>query len=467
LSRPDPHATSVLLLFAVLAPLFLGRLADLPLPKWDDLTHAAMGKEILATGDWFTMHANGEPIWIKPPLYFWLEAAWFRLFGATEYGARLPSALCGYLTAILVYLLARRLFGRRTAFLAILVTATSFFFLKYSRRAMIDVPVAFATTLGAWALVRAQRRERWYLLFGVALALGYYFKAVQGLYLLAIAPLYLLAAGQARRLAIPWFIAANLGAAGLVALWALPQYRANGAAFLSSQSALGPLLSRGLSDEPARPLAPVVALFEVCWPWIPLSAWGLVALARRRPWSRGAALLLVWFLVVIVELCLSRSFFRRYLVPVVPVLVISAAWAAARLLPRRWFSLLHRRAWVGAGAVVILLQCLPIPLDNRGTDQIEVFRTIRHLTAPADRIVLYKGNHWTVGQGLSFYADRRLAAHYEETARLAADLEASRAPLVGIAAAADYEELKGALGRALVERARPDGFVIFLARPGR
>ena len=240
-----PHSRNVLLLFIVLLPLFFGRLSDLRLPMWDDLTHAAMGKEILVTGDWFTMHSNGAPSWIKPPLYFWLEAGIFSLFGASEYGARFPSALCGYLCAILIYLLARRLFGRRTAFLAIVVTATSFLFVKYSRRAMIDVPAAFATTLGAYALVRAEKRDSFYLLYGLAIALGYYFKAVQGMYLVLIGPAYLLFSGQWRRLFNPWFLAANLGAAGLIALWAVPQALLNGDTFLFSQSALGPALNRG------------------------------------------------------------------------------------------------------------------------------------------------------------------------------------------------------------------------------
>jgi 4-amino-4-deoxy-L-arabinose transferase-like glycosyltransferase len=427
-----------------------------------------MGKEILVTGDWFTMHANGEAIWIKPPLYFWLEAAAFSLFGPSEYWARFPAALCGYLCTVLVYLMARELFGRKTAFLSILVAATSFFFVKYSRRAMLDVPVAFTTILGLYALVRAGRRERLFLLYGLAIALGYYFKAVQGMYLALVGPAYLLATGQGRRLASPWFLAANAGAAGLIALWAVPQAVANGDAFLHSQSALGPLLNRGLADDGSgRWFDPLLAPLEVFWPWIPVAVYGLVQLARRRPLSRGAVLLLCWLLLVVAALCLSRTFFRRYLVPVVPVFILAAAWGTARLLPRRWFARVYRDAWAWTGAAVILLQCLPIPLDNRGTDQIRVFSTIRQITQPRDRIVLYRDNHWTVGQGLSFYADRRLAQHFSEPQALEEFLAAGRTPTFGIAGAADYEELRGRLGARIVERARPDGYVIFQARPGR
>ena len=341
------------------------------------------------------------------------------------------------------------------------MTATSFLFIKYSRRAMLDVPVAFATTLGVYALVRAEKRNPFFLLYGLAIALGYYFKAVQGLYLALIGPAYLLVSGQWRRLASPWFLAANAGAAGLIALWAVPQALTNGDAFLSSQSALGPLLSRGLTDAPAPPLEPFLSLFRIFWPWVPLSVAGLIALARKRPGSRETLLLLCWFFVVMAVLCTSRSYFQRYLLPVVPVLIIAAAFALNGLLSRRRFSRVYRHAVVGAGIAVILLQTLPVPLDNRGTDQIGVFQTMRHLTSASDQIVLFKGNHWTVGQGLSFYADRRLARHFDDAGEIARFLDSARAGVYGIANAADYEELRGRLGAALVERARPGRYAIF------
>ena len=206
----------------MLLPLFFGRLSDLPLPTSDELTHAATGKEILvtrATGSLCTrtarrsdhvaalLLARGRPLLADRRL---------------RIRARFPAALSGYLCAILIYLLTRRLFGRRTAFLSILVTATSILFIKYSRRAMIDVPAAFAITLGAYALVRAEKRNPFFLLYGLAIALGYYFKAVQGLYLALIGRRTCSSPGNGAGSLNPWFLAANVGAVGLIALWVIP-----------------------------------------------------------------------------------------------------------------------------------------------------------------------------------------------------------------------------------------------------
>ena len=399
------------------------------------------------TGDWFTMHSNGAPIWIKPPLYFWLEAGIFSLFGASEYAARFPSALCGYLCAILIYLLTRRLFGRRTAFLAILVTATSFLFIKYSRRAMIDVPVAFATTLGAYALVRAEKRSPFFLLYGLAIALGYYFKAIQGLYLALIGPTYLLVSGQWRRLASPWFLAANAGAAGLIALWAVPQAlderRRLPAFAIRARAAAQPRVDR-------RARTSVRA--------VPVALPDLLAVGaavgcradRSRPQTAGVPRDAAPVLLVLRDH--GGSVHLTELLPALPPSgrprpdhcrglrverTAEPALVLARLSTRRRRGRNRRH---------------PSP-DAAGAARQPGHRPDRCLSdhaAPheaSDQIVLFKGNHWTVGQGLSFYADRRLARHFDDAGEIARFLDSTRTGVYGIANAADYEELRGRAGR--------------------
>jgi hypothetical protein len=67
--------------------------------------------------------------WLShPTLYFFLQAAFLRLFGITTAALRLPSALISAATVILLYLLARRFYGRWIALLA----AISFAFYHYA-----------------------------------------------------------------------------------------------------------------------------------------------------------------------------------------------------------------------------------------------------------------------------------------------------------------------------------------------
>src|SRR5208283_457020 len=93
------------------AVLFFAGLGRLPLLEPDEGRNAEVGREMLASGDWITPHYNGFAYLDKPAVFFWMVAASFKTFGVSERAARLPSALMGLATLLLVWFLARRMFG--------------------------------------------------------------------------------------------------------------------------------------------------------------------------------------------------------------------------------------------------------------------------------------------------------------------------------------------------------------------
>ena len=91
-------------LIAGLALLFfLPCLGSVHLFDWDEINFAECAREMLLTGDWFRPQVDFEPFWEKPPLFFWFQAASMSIFGVGEFAARLPNALCGVATLLLVY----------------------------------------------------------------------------------------------------------------------------------------------------------------------------------------------------------------------------------------------------------------------------------------------------------------------------------------------------------------------------
>ncbi len=72
---------------------------------------------------------------VHPPLYYWLMALWIRLFGFSEFSIRLPSALAGILTVVLVYFLVRRIAGELPAVLAAGLLTVSPFAVWYAQDA--------------------------------------------------------------------------------------------------------------------------------------------------------------------------------------------------------------------------------------------------------------------------------------------------------------------------------------------
>lgn len=444
--KTDDYRWTIFIFFLLLLPVFFGRLGENTLLKSDELQYATYAKEILQLGDWFTMHYNGEPNWLKPPLYFWVEAVLFKIFGASEYWARFPSALTGYATLLLIYAIGVRLYGRKAGFLSVLVLATSFFFLQYSRRAMLDVPIAFSTTLGIYALLRGEENKRFDLLFGLAVALGYYFKAVQGLYIVAIAPLYLAAAGQWRRIIRPGMLASYSVSAALIAAWVWPQIVVHGDKFIYSSSGIFPVLHRGyycMDPLERTPFyQPLIMLLKVDWPWLPISVYGAALLVRRGIREKGALLVLIWAGVILSVLLVSSNVFDRYLIAIIPPLALCAGIALARWIKDEQLCAFSRAATALLIFVVLLGACFPVPLDRRGYEQIDLIKSINHVIPKDEPILLYKGHGWATSQGLSFYSGRYLDKRLESVEELTKERKERKGKLYFIASSEDFSDIE-------------------------
>ena len=162
-------------LVAVCCLVFLVGLGDTGLWDVDEGMHAAMGKNMLLSGDWVTPVFNGEPFFDKPVMFNWLVAISFWLFGFTDFAARLPAALMGIGCVLLTYGIGRRLFGLAAGFFAALALATSLEFLILSRMVIYDVPFTFFTTLSLYFLCDAlfgSRRSTAFIGFHVSVALA-------------------------------------------------------------------------------------------------------------------------------------------------------------------------------------------------------------------------------------------------------------------------------------------------------
>lgn len=95
------------ILIAVLALIILTRLLSLGMyPVFDPTEgrYAEIGRKMLETGNWVTPFIEyGVPFWAKPPLSFWLTTISYKIFGISEFTARLPSFLCMMVELFLVF----------------------------------------------------------------------------------------------------------------------------------------------------------------------------------------------------------------------------------------------------------------------------------------------------------------------------------------------------------------------------
>lgn len=163
MSPPDPARSvrrDLLLVALAAAALFLPGLGSRDLWSPDEPRYAEVTREMRLSGDYLVPHLNGEIYSHKPPLQFWAMAgAAFALGRLDPTAARLPAALAAILTALLVFDLGRRLFSRRTAWMAVAAFLTGSKILWQGRIGQIDMLLVALVTLAVWCWLRAWRGE--------------------------------------------------------------------------------------------------------------------------------------------------------------------------------------------------------------------------------------------------------------------------------------------------------------------
>jgi len=75
----------------------------------------------------------------KPPLYMWVMSFFMKILGFNSWAARLPSAIFGFSTVLLVYLFGKKLFNKTAAFISSLALMTTVQFLYYPKHGIQNI----------------------------------------------------------------------------------------------------------------------------------------------------------------------------------------------------------------------------------------------------------------------------------------------------------------------------------------
>jgi len=123
---------------------------------------------------------SGGRTMFLPPLEPMLTSVWYRIFGYNEFSSRLSGILFSFLTILLVFFPARRLFGRRIVTASMLILGTSMLFTGTARFVGAGMSEVFALTLGAVSFGtvietdssrRMATRVMWWLALGFSVIL--------------------------------------------------------------------------------------------------------------------------------------------------------------------------------------------------------------------------------------------------------------------------------------------------------
>lgn len=326
----------ILILAVICAVPFLLFLGSLPLIDPDEGRYAEIPREMLERGDFITPTLNYVKYFEKPPLLYWLNAATIKLFGPNEFAARLPSALSGLATVLATYIIALRLFDRRTALFAALFLATAAGFVLQSRIILTDMLLTFCLTSALGAFIIAARREEWHrggeitwYFFYIFCALAVLTKGLVGIVFPAgIIFFYILITREWRILrrmrlpsgillflavSAPWFVAVSLRNPEFARFFFIHEHFERFTSTVHGRY------------QPFWFFVPVLAGTMLPWSFFIPGAIGRAWRDRQHESGRAALFLLIWAVLIFLFFSKSGSKLVPYMLPIFPPLTILIA----------------------------------------------------------------------------------------------------------------------------------------------
>ena len=377
---PPPIRARDLLWLALALAIIIGTGLGIrdPWPA-DEPRFAALARDMALSHEWLFPRVGGDLYQDKPPLYFWLLAICYTLFGSVKASFLIPSFLAAGGTLFLIYDFGRRTVSREAGLAAALISVCTLQFLMVMRGAQIDATLCFLTTFSLYALLRhllLGPAWGWYFIGGFAAGLGVFTKGVGFLPVLLLIPYFSLRA--LRWQGLPpidagmagwrWWLAPLamlLGDLVVVradarrrAPAAPPEYAAYRDEILFKQT-VGRYAAAWHHVKPWYYF--IVEVIPALWlPWSLLLVW-LVPRFKAAFHERNARVWLPLFWVLLVLVFFSASPGKRgiYILPALPALAIAALPFLESLLARAG---VRRAGFVLGGTFFVAAAVLAIAL---------------------------------------------------------------------------------------------------------
>lgn len=384
-----------LLFAALICVVYFFALGTIPLVGPDEPRYAQVAREMFERGTWVTPTLGGYNWFEKPPLLYWMQIVSYRIFGVSEFSARLGPALCGLLTVFGLYRFGRsKLFANpRFANFLGLISASTIGLLTFSRGASFDIVLTFTVTVALLCFFAAQENEEkdgleWYAAFYFFVGLSLLAKGLLGLVLpFGVIGFYFLLTRQffpvKFLITLSWGIVLSLLVA---AVWYAPVYLQNGRPFVN-EFIINQHFKRYLTTVHAHPQPFYffwLILPALTFPWLPFF---LSALWRARRWNfrapetpldRMRLFALAWILFPLLFFSLSGSKLPGYILPALPACCLLIGDNVARFTAGGS----RVRAWIIKGTAALTFACVIFALQFFVADAVRS-DTVKYLLADA------------------------------------------------------------------------------------
>ncbi len=142
-----------ILIICLGALLFIPFLGSVHLFDWDEINFAESAREMLLTHKYSFLQINFQPFTEKPPLFMWVQALSMSVFGVNEFAARLPNAIVGIITLLVIFNIGTRLKDEKFGWIWVLCYIGSFLPHFYFKTGLIDPLFNLFIFLGVYQFV--------------------------------------------------------------------------------------------------------------------------------------------------------------------------------------------------------------------------------------------------------------------------------------------------------------------------
>jgi 4-amino-4-deoxy-L-arabinose transferase-like glycosyltransferase len=318
--------------------------------------YAEVAREMLESGNFLEPTLDFQPHFTKPPLTYWAAAAGLKLFGRNAWGARFANAVAFLLTVQVVAAIGAQLWDRRAGFLSGLVYLSSPFVAVSAAFLTTDTLLTLWEALAVFAFVAfwrsdsAGRSRMWIRLMWFFFGVAFSTKGPPGLLPLLVILVFGFGLSGRRRLFDPlgialfvvagfwWYVVVSLRNPGLLGY------------FIRDE-----IIGRSFTEEFHRNTqwyAPFILYVPVIvfgtGPWVveairgardAFAAWRVNNAPLWGHRGEPRRLLILWIVLPLVILSLSKSRLPLYVLPLCVPLALAVAAAARHAGKRRLVAL--------------------------------------------------------------------------------------------------------------------------------
>lgn len=198
-NKASAHRLEILtyaVVLIILGIVFSFKLGADALQSYDEAWYASISRNILRTHNPLKLEFNYQVFTDHPPMGFWIMSGTMLLFGDSEFGARLATALLGIGTIVVTYLIGWELKNRTVGLAASAMLISCLWFMVRARSANLDIQFVFWEVVSLFALIKLKKSPKFFYLLTVAFSALFLTKTLVGL---GIVPAILYGAWVARK----------------------------------------------------------------------------------------------------------------------------------------------------------------------------------------------------------------------------------------------------------------------------